>query len=380
MKKQIILSLVILVLLISVIGIVYAKSDNANPSSNGYESSVSSDISSSNSGSDSSSNSDSSTSSSSNRKDKTTTNSGDDSEEGDDGSGSSSKKTKETQTITLLDENQNQYEVTTRVETKERDGEEQIKIKVRNVEIDSDVELEQEGGSLKAKLSNGNKQGIKIMPDTASQTAIEKMQTKGINIQLKEVGEGNDLSVVYEAEGNKSVKFLGLFKVRAQITAIISAENGEVLRLEQPWWYFLAFGKGAVDCDADNLDLCDDELECSEAGLIWYEDSCIASCPTDEYFCDDDVTILLRDESLNCEFDVDSCPILPVCDADNLDLCLDETSCIGVTGYWYDDICNAEAEVVLVCDINNLDLCLDEDSCEDALVNGTWNNVTLICG
>jgi len=365
--KKVLLFFIIGILLISMIGTVYAKKDKTDTS-----------ITSSDSGDASSSTGDSSSSDTKTNKgqDKKTTSSGDSSSVS--GMGSSNKKTKETQTITLLDENQRQYEVTVRVETKERNGEEQVKIKVRGIEINSEVEVEQEGGLLKAKLSNGNKQSIKIMPDTASETAIERLKTKGIEVQLKEVGEGNNLSVVYEVDGNKTVKFLGLFKVRAQIQAIISPENGEILRLEQPWWYFLAFGKGVVDCDSDNLDLCDDEAECSEGGLIWFEDSCISTCPVDGFLCDDNVTILTRDESLNCEFDFDSCPVLLICDINNLDLCLDETSCTDTTGYWYNSTCNSVPEVVLFCDINNLDLCLDEPTCVN--VNGTWNNVTEICG
>ncbi|KKK85201.1 hypothetical protein LCGC14_2775660, partial [marine sediment metagenome] len=34
----------------------------------------------------------------------------------------------------------------------------------------------------------------------------------------------------------------------------------------------------------------------------------------------------------------------PVCDVDNLDLCLDETTCTDTKGYWYADECNLEAE------------------------------------
>ena len=346
MKKQILLFLIVGILLFSVIVGVYAKSDNANPSSSGYVSSDSGDAS-SDSSSEDSSDSDSKTSPGQDKKTIVP-----------DYSGVvetrvSGEKTRETTTITLMDQNQNRYQVTMRTETKEKDGEEQIKIKVRDVEIDSDVELEAEGDLLKAKLSNGNKQDVKIMPDTASDTAIETLQMKGLNVELKEVGEGNDLSVVYEAEGNKTVKFLGLFKVRAQVRAMISAENGEILRLEQPWWYAFAFGKGMVDCNTDNLDLCDDEAECSEAGLYWYDET--------------------------CNLEAEEIPL--VCDAENLDLCLDETTCIDATGYWYDDVCNVEEEVVvvLVCDIDNLDLCLDEVSCEDFAVNGTWNNVTEVC-
>lgn len=298
---------------------------------------------------------------------------------GDDNS-ESKKVTKEEQKITLVDDQGNEIEVEVRIETKEKNGETYQKIKVRGYEVESEFEVESEEGKLKFKFSNGNKGEIKIMPDTASEIAIEKMKTKGIEVKLKEIGEGNDLSVVYEVEGNKTVKFLGLFKVNAEISAIISAENGEVLRLDEPWWYFLAFGKGAVDCGAEDLDLCDDETECTvDSGLIWYEGACILSCPIDEYICDDNETILFRDEALICEFDVSSCPILLVCDVDNFGLCLNELSCTDATGFWYNNTCNVEAEIILVCDINNLNLCLDETSCEEISVNGTWNNATNVC-
>ena len=326
MKKQILLFLIIGALLVSVIG-VYAKSENANPSSSGYESP---DTSSDSSSTDSDSSSDSS--SDGDLDDDSDSNNGKDKKITPDYSSIvetrvTGEKTRETKTITLMDQNQNRYQVTVRTETKEgQDGEAQIKIKVRDVEIDSDVELEAEGDLLKAQLSNGDKQDVKIMPDTASATAIENLQMKGVNVELKEVGEGNDLSVVYEAEGNKTVKFLGLFKVRAQIRATISAENGEVLRLEQPWWYAFAFGKGFVDCDAENLDLCDD-LECEEAGLYWYDETCN-----------------LEAEEIEEE---------------------EETP--------------EEPEIVLECDVENLDLCLTQETCEDSAVNGTWNNSTNVC-
>ncbi|GAF81953.1 unnamed protein product, partial [marine sediment metagenome] len=39
-----------------------------------------------------------------------------------------------------------------------------------------------------------------------------------------------------------------------------------------------------------------------------------------------------------------------VCDADHLTLCLDETECVGVGGYWYDEVCNAEECVLDTCE------------------------------
>jgi hypothetical protein len=67
-----------------------------------------------------------------------------------------------------------------------------------------------------------------------------------------------------------------------------------------------------------------------------------------------------------------------MCDSDNLDLCLNETDCLNVSGVWENDSC-IEEEVLEdneTCDLNNLNLCLTEDECE--IVNGEWANDSCI--
>jgi hypothetical protein len=50
-----------------------------------------------------------------------------------------------------------------------------------------------------------------------------------------------------------------------------------------------------------------------------------------------------------------------VCDVDNLNLCSDETTCDGATGYWYGGICNAGACVPDTCE--DLGCGIHEDGC-----------------
>ena len=90
-------------------------------------------------------------------------------------------------------------------------------------------------------LSNGIKAEVKIMPETASQIAIEKLGDLGFTIELKEVGKGEGAKAVYELTGDKQGKFLGIFKIRAKIQAQVDAENGNV-KVIKPWWSFLASG------------------------------------------------------------------------------------------------------------------------------------------
>jgi hypothetical protein len=90
-------------------------------------------------------------------------------------------------------------------------------------------------------LSNGRKVEIKIMPETLSEIASERL---GLNftIVLKEVGKGNETKVVYEATYEEEGRILGLFKVRANVSAQIDAENGEIVKTHKPWWAFLVSG------------------------------------------------------------------------------------------------------------------------------------------
>lgn len=95
-----------------------------------------------------------------------------------------------------------------------------------------------ENGKCYKNLSNGRNAEIKIMPETASQKAIERLGELGFSIVLKEVG--ND-KVVYELTGNKEGKFLGIFKIMAKVQAQVDAETGDV-KVIKPWWAFLASG------------------------------------------------------------------------------------------------------------------------------------------
>lgn len=82
-----------------------------------------------------------------------------------------------------------------------------------------------------------NKKEIKIMPDTASQKAIETLQIKkDVKIEIKDTGKP-----VYEVSGGKEVKILGLFKVNMLIKTEINTENGNIEKTKKPWWNFLTF-------------------------------------------------------------------------------------------------------------------------------------------
>ena len=86
------------------------------------------------------------------------------------------------------------------------------------------------------ETSDGNKE-IKIMPSTASETAINQLRLKNYEIVLKEVGKP-----MYEISGQRDVKVIGLFKSEMSVVSYIDADTGIVENTRKPWWGFLATG------------------------------------------------------------------------------------------------------------------------------------------
>jgi len=115
-----------------------------------------------------------------------------------------------------------------------------------NITANTEMNMIQEENKIKVQLSNGKNAEVKIMPDVASETAMERLRLKvcseenNCTIELKEVGTGNETKAAYEIKAEKKAKLLGLFETKMQVKAQINAENGEIIREERPWWSFLA--------------------------------------------------------------------------------------------------------------------------------------------
>ena len=97
----------------------------------------------------------------------------------------------------------------------------------------------------KTKLKNGGEIEIKIMPNTASERALEVLRLKvcsadnNCTIQLKNVGSGKDEKVDYEIQIQRHSKILGIFSKKMSVTTDVDAGTGDV-KVKKPWWAFLA--------------------------------------------------------------------------------------------------------------------------------------------
>ena len=113
-----------------------------------------------------------------------------------------------------------------------------------NCECELVEERVQDKTRLYAKLSNGEHAEIKVMPDRASETALQRLrlQNCGENctIELKEVAVNNQARMAYELKTQRSARVFGLFRTRMEVQAQVDAETGEIVRVRKPWWAFLA--------------------------------------------------------------------------------------------------------------------------------------------
>lgn len=127
-----------------------------------------------------------------------------------------------------------------------------LRMRIGESETESSLEIylenEVEGNTFKFRvnMSNGVQKEVKIMPETASERAIERLRLKNCNesngcrIELKEVGNKERARVAYEVRAEKEAKVLGLFKKKMKVQVEIDAETGEVIKSKKPWWAFLA--------------------------------------------------------------------------------------------------------------------------------------------
>jgi hypothetical protein len=129
------------------------------------------------------------------------------------------------------------------------DGE-KLRLRVRNITahlgLNITSEQVQDKVRLMTRLSNGRNAEIKVMPDTASETALQRLGLKvcsperNCTITLKEVGTGNQTRAAYEVQIERHARILGLFQTKMQLRSQIDAENGELISIGRPWWSFLA--------------------------------------------------------------------------------------------------------------------------------------------
>lgn len=139
-----------------------------------------------------------------------------------------------------------------------------LRINAGNYSADCDCNLTQEQiqnrTRFKMNLSNGRNAEIKVMPDVASETALQRLRLRVCNesnnctLRLKEVYQNkqqNQSIAAYEMQLERHYRILGLFQAKAQNRIQIDAENGEIIHTQRPWWAFLASADDETEQEND---------------------------------------------------------------------------------------------------------------------------------
>lgn len=96
-------------------------------------------------------------------------------------------------------------------------------------------------------LSNDTSVNISLLPHEAMQKVLEKLMINNLTfangtnatMQLQEKVHNNIPQVVYNVQGDKLGKFLGVFKVSMRVSTEVDPQTGNIVALNQPWWSFL---------------------------------------------------------------------------------------------------------------------------------------------
>ena len=129
-----------------------------------------------------------------------------------------------------------------------RQANNRFRLEAGGVAVDCPFNLSQERVQnrtrLFARLSNGRNAEVKVMPDAASETALQRLRLRNCdedcNIELKEVAVGNQRRAAYEVQAQRNSRVFGLFRARMNVQAQVDAETGEMMQVRKPWWAFLA--------------------------------------------------------------------------------------------------------------------------------------------
>ncbi|MDO8634597.1 MAG: ice-binding family protein, partial [archaeon] len=116
----------------------------------------------------------------------------------------------------------------------------------KNIRIEAELPVEVKENTIRVTQSNGALVEVKVMPATASATAIASLRIKACaaenncTIKLKEVSVNGAARAAYAVSAEKEFRIFGLVSAKSMVSANIDAETGAVVSVIKPWWAFFA--------------------------------------------------------------------------------------------------------------------------------------------
>ena len=108
-------------------------------------------------------------------------------------------------------------------------------VQVKGINMSTNVTLYKSNGEFYGVFGNNQTRKIRVLPDHVQEKIRERIRARLENqsIELDEDG-------IYRIQGKKKARLFFLFPVREKIRAQIDAETGEIIKIRNPWWGFLA--------------------------------------------------------------------------------------------------------------------------------------------
>jgi len=110
-----------------------------------------------------------------------------------------------------------------------------IIVQVKNVNASTKVVLYKDGDEVYGVFKGNKTKIVRVLPDAVMARIRERVQTRLENQEM-ELNEDGD----YDYQARKRARLFGFIPVRVRVKAKINSENGEVIRLRNSWWAFLA--------------------------------------------------------------------------------------------------------------------------------------------
>jgi hypothetical protein len=108
-------------------------------------------------------------------------------------------------------------------------------IQSKKINASTNVELYKSENKIYGIFKDNQTKELNIFPDELQKKIREKIQTRLENQTLK-----LDENGIYQMRAEKRARLFGIFPVKATIQAEINSETGEIIRIKNPWWGFLA--------------------------------------------------------------------------------------------------------------------------------------------
>ena len=110
-----------------------------------------------------------------------------------------------------------------------------IIVQVKGVDMSTNVTLYKSEGKVYGVFKDNQTKEIKVMPDEVKEKIRQrtKARLENYNITLDEEG-------VYQVQAKKKARLFFLIPVREKVKLQINSETGEIIKMRNPWWGFLA--------------------------------------------------------------------------------------------------------------------------------------------